>query len=237
MLSRSLSLVSLALVSMVGCATVADQTDDPSGGDGKADGSGPSLEDQLGALANTPLTTADVDSVLSLLAKNGTTTANMNTVRAFLDTRYDESASGDEADAVNFGETALNIFYMGMPRDIQADAAAGQHFHETTTAYDLDAGNDYSVPYTLKVSGKAAKAYVLHFTMGDSVLDVPVAKGTTASATAKLIANKITDSNEEIFENAASATFNTDHGDSPGMDDIETETSYGTVTILPAING
>jgi hypothetical protein len=240
--ARSLLLLPMVLVPMFGCAASDPAESGGHGGrggaGGKADG-GETLEERLASLAEAPLTYEAVDGILDLVAVGGTTTERMNEARAFFDGRTDPDASWDDEQtlAIEYGQTALNIFYISMPRDIVVAHGAAQSFDETTTSYDPDEGYGYAVPFYLTVSGDASAAYTLEFTIADSVLDVEVPSDTTAEDTAKLIADKIYDSNEEIFTNANSETFNTDSGEFPGLDDIGAEADGADVVIEPSING
>lgn len=240
MLARSL-LASLLLVPMVGCIGSPSDDSQPQagGGGGKADGASESLEDHLASLTNTPLTYEAVDGVLSLVAAGGTTTEHMSEARAFFDSRTDPNASWDDeqTQAIEYGQTALNIFYISMPRDIHVTGTSAVTFDEETTAYNPDDGYGYAVPFYLTVSGTTRLAYTLEFTIADSVLSIDVPAGSGTSNTARLIASKIYDSNEEILSNANSETFNTDAGEFPGLDDIGTDTDGATVSIEPSING
>jgi hypothetical protein len=238
MLARTL--LPLLLVPTIGCigASGSDEGGRTAGAGGKADGTSESLEDRLASLATAPLTYDAVDGILELVAAGGTTTTHMSEARAFFDSRTDPNASWDDEQtlAIEYGQTALNIFYISMPRDIHVTEPS-QSFDESTTSFDHVEGYGYAVPFFLTVAGTARGAYTLEFTVADSVLDVSVPADSTAANTAQLIADKIVEANEQILSNANSETFNTDAGEFPGLDDIGADASDDTVTIEPSING
>lgn len=196
---------------------------------------------ELGAVLATPpahLTKTQAKTLVVQTLNPVATTARLEMLNDFIASGKKKYDAADPAAPYDTLASEMESIYWATPRDLASTPAGfgGQTFQTSVTMAD-SAG-----PTRLKVVGTASKDYKLTFTISSFHVTVDrVPAGSTAEATAKLIAATINASNQKILDGLGEKkcfdAIGGDHAsDQSGVDDFEVSSSGATVVILVAIN-
>ncbi len=187
----------------------------------------------LGRMRTRSITPSDADAISRALVARTLTTEKMKLAFDFWVAGFKKQDSSP----YQRGGSQLEILYWAMPRDLQGADASGQIFEEAIKTDPENDGDDPS-PFTLKVTGTAKSAYTLTFTMSEERISVDIPQGTTAAATAALIAKAIKQHVDPIIDGATFKAVD-NSGDFDNLTDIKARATKGKglVLITPGIEG